>query len=234
MQQETTDITLFVRTSAEDVARWNRQRIVDALIRETDIGLVTAEAISRTVEKQILSAGINLLTSPLIRELVGAQLIERGLERAGNRHARIGFPLYDVSQLLLLENKENANLPHSPEGTNLILAEGIKREYALLDVFSADVAKAHIMGDIHIHGLGYVDRPYSSCQSLEYLKKFGLNLPHALTVAKPAKHAEVLLAHMVRFSATLQGHFAGVIAWDAINFSFAPYLAEMNDKEVRQ
>jgi anaerobic ribonucleoside-triphosphate reductase len=234
MPHETTDITLFVRTSAEDVSRWNRQRIVDALVRETDIDRVMAEEISREVEKQILSAGINLLTSPLIRELVGAKLIERGLERAGNRHARIGFPLYDVSQLILLENKENANLPHSPEGTNLILAEGIKREYALMDVYSADVAKAHITGDIHIHGLGYVDRPYSSCQSLEYLKKFGLNLPHALTVAKPAKHAEVLLAHMVRFSATLQGHFAGVIAWDAINFSFAPYLTDMNDKEVRQ
>ena len=234
MPPETTDLTLFVRTSAEDVSRWNRQRIVDALLRETDIDMVTAEEISREVEKQLLSSGINLLTSPLIRELVGARLIERGLERAGNRHARIGFPLYDVSQLILLENKENANLPHSPEGTNLILAEGIKREYALLDVFSADVAKAHITGDIHIHGLGYVDRPYSACQSLEYLKRFGLDLPHALTVAKPAKHAEVLLAHMVRFSATLQGHFAGVIAWDAINFSFAPYLDEMNDKEVRQ
>ena len=234
MQHETTDITLFVRTSAEDVTRWNRQRIVDALIRETDIDVATAETISREVEKQIISAGINLLTSPLIRELVGAKLIERGLERAGNRHARIGFPLYEVSQLIMLENKENANLPHSPEGTNLILAEGIKREYALMDVFSADVAKAHIMGDIHIHGLGFVDRPYSSCQSLEYLKKFGLDLPQALTVAKPAKHAEVLLAHMVRFSATLQGHFAGVIAWDAINFSFAPYLAGMDDKEVRQ
>ena len=28
---ETTDITLFVRTSGEEIARWNRQRIVDAL-----------------------------------------------------------------------------------------------------------------------------------------------------------------------------------------------------------
>ena len=234
MEHETTDMTLFVRTSTEDVVRWNRQRIVDALIRETNIDIATAEAISREVEKQIIASGIGLLTAPLIRELVDGRLIERGLEQARKMHARLGFPLYDVSQLLLLENKENANLQHSPEGTNLILAEGIKREYALLDVFSPEVAEGHITGDIHIHGLGYVDRPYSSCQSLEYLKKFGLNLPHALTVAKPAKHAEVLLAHMVRFTATLQGHFAGVIAWDAINFSFAPYLMAMNDKEVRQ
>jgi ribonucleoside-triphosphate reductase (formate) len=234
MEQETTDITLFVMTSTEDAARWNRQRIVDALIRETNIDVATAEVISKEVEKQLVSSGINLLTAPLIRELVDAKLIERGLEQARKMHARIGFPLYDVGRLILLENKENANLPHGPEGTNLILAEGIKREYALLDVFSSDVAEAHVMGDFHIHALGFVDRPYSSCQSLEYLKKFGLNLPHALTVAKPAKHAEVLLAHMVRFSATLQGHFAGVIAWDAVNFSFAPYLAAMDDKEVMQ
>src|SRR3972149_4581207 len=234
MEHETTDLTLFVRNAREETTRWNRRRIVDALTRETQIDESEAEAISKDVEKQIVSSGISLLTVSLIRELVDAKLIERGLEQARRMHARIGFPLYDVNQLIFLENKENANLPHSPEGTNLILAEGIKREYALLNVFSSDIAEAHVNGDIHLHGLGYIDRPYSSCQSLEYLKKFGLNLPHALTVAKPAKHAEVLLAHMVRFSTTLQRNFAGVIAWDAVNFSFAPYLSTMDDKEVRQ
>jgi len=232
--QETTDITLFVKTSGEDITRWNRQKIVDALIRETNIDVDTAEVISREVEKQIISSGISLLTTPLIRELVDAKLIERGLEQARKMHALLGFPIYDVRELILHQNKENANVPHGPEGTNLILAEGIKKEYSLYEVFSQDVGDAHIMGDIHLHGLGYIDRPYSSCQSLEYIKKFGLNLPHSLTVAKPAKHAEVLLAHMVRFGAILQGHFAGVISWDAVNFSFAPYLSKMNDKEIRQ
>lgn len=232
--EETTDITLFVKTSGEDITRWNRQKIVDALIRETNIDVDTAEVISREVEKQIISSGISLLTTPLIRELVDAKLIERGLEQARKMHALLGFPIYDVRELILHQNKENANVPHGPEGTNLLLAEGIKKEYSLYEVFSQDVGDAHIMGDIHLHGLGYIDRPYSSFQSLEYIKKFGLNLPHSLTVAKPAKHAEVLLAHMVRFGAILQGHFAGVIGWDAVNFSFAPYLPKMNDKEIRQ
>ena len=128
---ETTDMTLFVRTSSEDIARWNRQRIVDALIRETGIDEETAEMISREVEKQIVSSGISVLTSQLIRELVDAKLIERGMEKARRMHARLGFPLYDVEQLILHQNKENANIPHGPEGTNLILAEGIKRDYAL-------------------------------------------------------------------------------------------------------
>jgi len=77
---DTTDITLFVRTSGEDIVRWNRQRIVEALIRETGVDVDTAETISRDVEKQIVASGISLLTTPLIRELVDAKLIERGLE----------------------------------------------------------------------------------------------------------------------------------------------------------
>ncbi|MBU4371357.1 MAG: anaerobic ribonucleoside-triphosphate reductase [Proteobacteria bacterium] len=231
---ETTDITLFVRTSGEEVARWNRRRIVEALIREAMIDETTAEAISREVEKQIVSSGISLLTSALIRELVDAKLIERGMEHAQRLHARLGFPLYDVRQLIRHQNKENANVPHAPEGTSLALVEGIKREYALHDVFSREVGDAHLSGDLHLHGLGYIDRPYSAFQSLEYLKRFGLKLPHSVTVAGPARHAEVLLAHMVRFGASLQGHFAGVIGWDAVNLSFAPYLAGMGERELEQ
>ncbi len=186
------------------------------------------------MEKQIVSSGIGLLTTALIRELVDAKLIERGLEQARRLHARLGFPLYDVRQLIFHQNKENANVPHAPEGTNLVLVEGIKREYALHDVFSREVGDAHVSGDLHLHGLGYIDRPYSACQSLEYLKRFGLKLPHSVTVAGPARHAEVLLAHMVRFGASLQGHFAGVIGWDAVNLSFAPYLTGMGEREIEQ
>lgn len=232
--EETTDLTLFVRTSSEDELGWDRQKIVDALILETYVDVDTAQQISIEVEKQIISSGISRLTAPLIRELVDAKLIERGLEQARRMHTRLGFPLYDVTQLIFHQNKENANLPHGPDGTNLILAEGIKKEYALFSVFSQDVADAHIRGDIHIHDLGYVDRPYSACQSIEYLKKFGLGLPHSFSVSKPAKHAEVLLAHMVRLSAALQGYFAGTIGWDAVNIFFAPYLETLTDREVEQ
>ena len=231
---ETTDLTLFVRTSGEEIARWNRQRIVDALVREANIDYQLAEEISKEVEKQIFSSSNGVLTTALIRELVNAKLIERGLEKERRLHGRLGFPLYDVRQLILHQNKENANIPHTPEGTNMLFAEGIKKEFSLYDVFSPDIGEAHAAGDIHIHGLGYIDRPYSCCQSLEYLKINGLKLPQAINSAKPARHAEVLLAHMVRFSAILQGHFTGTISWDALNISFAPYLGAMTDKDVLQ
>lgn len=233
-KSETTDLTLFVRTSGEEIILWDRQRIVDALVREAEIDEQLAEQISKEVEKQIVASGISVLTTALIRELVNVRLIERGLEKERRLHGRLGFPLYDVRQLILHQNKQDANIPHSPEGTNLIFAEGIKRELSLYDVFSDDIGEAHVKGDIHIHALGYIDRPYSCCQSLEYLKINGLNLPQAINSANPAKYAEVLLAHMVRFSAVLQGHFASTIGWDAVNISFAPYLTSMTDSEVRQ
>ena len=231
---ETTDLALFVRTSNEDIAGWNRQKIIDALVRETYVDVGTAEQISKEVQEIIIASKIAWVTAPLIRELVDAKLIERGLEKARKMHTRLGVPLFDVDQLILHPNKENANVPHGPEATNLTLAESIKKEYALLKVFSEDVGDAHMRGDIHLHDLGFIDRPYCSGQSLEYIKKFGLNLPNSLSMAKPAKHPEVLLAHMVKFAAALQSNFAGAIGWDAVNLFFAPYLSDLSDREVKQ
>jgi ribonucleoside-triphosphate reductase len=232
--EETTDLALFVRTSDEFISGWDRQKIVEALVRETFVEKEVAEKISKEVEDQIHNLRIKILTAPLIRELVNAKLIEHGLEFARRMHTRLGVPLYDVDQLILHPNKENANVPHSAEATNLTLSEGIKKEYGLLTVFSQDVADAHMRGDIHLHDLGFIDRPYCSGQSLEYIKKFGLNLPNSIAQAKPAKHPEVLLAHMVKFAASLQSHFAGAIGWDAVNLFFAPYLVGKSDKEVKQ
>jgi len=234
IERDSTDIALFVRTSAHDIVAWDRQRIVDALIRETGIGKEIAETIGLEVEEEISRWKIKTLTAPLIRELVDVKLLEHGLEEERKKHTRLGAPLYDVKNIIFSQNKENANVPHGPEATNLTLAENIKKEFALLQVFSPDVSDAHMIGDIHLHDLGFVDRPYCSGQSVEYVKKFGLDLPNALSIARPAKHADVLLAQMVKFSAALQGVFAGAIGWDAINIFFAPFLVGMSEKEVKQ
>jgi ribonucleoside-triphosphate reductase len=232
--KETTDLALFVRTSNEDLVTWNRERIVEALVRETLIDPDTARKISKEVEEMIVTSRISMVTAPLVRELVNSKLIEYGLEKARIMHTRLGVPLYDVDRMIVHPNKENANVPHGPEATNLTLAEWIKKEYALLHVFSPEVGDAHMRGDLHLHDLGFIDRPYCSGQSLEYIKKFGLNLPNALSMAKPAKHPEVLLAHMVKFAAALQSHFAGAIGWDAVNLFFAPYLEGLSDREIKQ
>jgi len=231
---DATDMALFVRSSEDSLQGWDRRRIVEALLRETLLDPDTAETIGQEVEEFVRQSKIKFVSAPLIRELVNAKLLEYGHEDERRRHTRLGMPIYDVEQLILQQNKENANIPHGPEATNLTLAETIKKEFAFLNVFDQEIGDAHMIGDLHLHDLGFIDRPYCSGQSLEYIKKFGLSLPNALSLAKPAKHAEVLLAHMVKFAAALQSNFAGAIGWDAVNLFFAPYLTELDDRRVKQ
>jgi len=225
---------LFVRTSDEEIKKWDKSRIYDALMRETDISEDAAAIVSREVEKMIGELQLDVITAPLIRELTNAKLVEYGLAKIRRQHTRLGVPLYDARQIIMSPNKENANVPHGPEATNLTLAEQIKKEFALLEVFSQDLADAHMRGDIHLHDLGMIDRPYCSGQSIEYVKKFGLNLPNAISIAKPAKHPEVLIEQVVKFSAALQGNFAGAIGWDAFNLFLAPYLTDVDDARMKQ
>jgi anaerobic ribonucleoside-triphosphate reductase len=231
---DATELALFVRTSGDEIIQWDKQRIVKAMVREAGVPDGIAKRISEEVEETVLNSPVKVLTVSLIRELVNAKLIEHGLEDARRKHARLGVPLYDAERIITSPNRENANIPHNPEATSMTLAEAINKQYGLMRVFSEDVADAHARGDIHLHDLGFINRPYCSGQSLEYVKKFGLSLPNALSIAKPAKYPETLLAHMVKFSAALQGHFAGAIGWDAVNIFFAPFLVGLSDREMKQ
>lgn len=231
---EATDLSVFVRTSADDIAVWDREKIIDALVRETGLRREVANIIGVEVEKQIKGLAIEIITAPLIRELVDVKLLEYGLEEARRKHTRLGSPVYDVKKIIFHKNKENANSPHSPESTNFTLAENIKKEFALLNVFSPAVADAHMKGELHLHDLGFVDRPYCSGQSLEYLKKFGLDLPDAAFIFSPPNDAEELISQLVKFSVALHGHFAGAIGWDAVNLFLAPLLVGMDYAEIKQ
>lgn len=231
---ESTDIGLFVRSSDDDLKKWDKKKIYDALMRETDISELNAMIIANDVDSMVKQIGVKYLTAPLIRELTNAKLMERGLEETRKQHTRLGVPIYDAREIIMSPNKENANVPHGPEATNLTLAENIKKEFALLEVFTPDVADAHMSGLVHLHDLGMIDRPYCGGQSIEYVKKFGLNLPNAMSIAKPAKHPEVLIEQIVKFSAALQGHFAGAVGWDAFNVFMAPYLVDVDDKRMKQ
>lgn len=231
---ESTDLTLFVRTSDEELKKWDKQRIFEALMRETDISEDAAAIVATEVDKMVSKMEIEYITAPLIREMTNAKLIEYGLESIRKQHTRLGVPLYDARQIIMNPNKENANVPHGPEATNLTLSENIKKEFALLEVFTPDIADVHMSGTVHLHDLGMIDRPYCSGQSIEYVKKFGLNLPNALSIAKPAKHPEVLIEQIIKFSAALQGHYAGAIGWDAFNTFLAPYLVGVDDKRMKQ
>ena len=232
---ESTDLALMVDALAqEERSPWDASRIRDALMVEAGVDPATAESIALEVEEDLLKYGRTKVTTSIIREMVNVKLFQRGLDAKLADHSRIGLPVHDLETMMFNKNKENSNTSHNPESINLSIAEMVLKEYALTKVFSRDVADAHLKGDIHLHDLGMVNRPYCSGQSVAYPARYGLNIPSITSVSNPAKHADVLLAHMLKMTSVLQNHFAGAIGWDAVNMFFAPYTVGWSYEQYRQ
>jgi ribonucleoside-triphosphate reductase len=227
------DRAMSVRTSEDELRIWNRQAIIKSLKVELGPANGLWSEIAEKVEKQIKRMKIKTITAPLIRELVCVEFLRRGMEREYKKYQRLGLPIWDVENIIFTHNEAvSSNNPHTPETTNMSIAGSVKKDYALADVYSKEVAEAHLKGDIHLHKLDFADRPYCCGNNPEYVKKYGLNLASSAAVAKPAKHADVLILHLIKFSCMLQIHFSGAIGWEAVNVFLAPYLVGLSDKEL--
>lgn len=227
------DRAMNVRTSEDELKTWDRQAIVRSLCRELGPKNGLWQEIAEKVEKQITRTGIKMITAPLIRELVCVELLERGMEKEYIHYQRLGLPIWDVKNLILAHNEQiSSNNPHTPETTNMSIASSVKKDFALSEIYSKDVAGSHLRGDIHLHVLDFPDRPYCCGNNLEYIKKYGLSLSSSLAVAKPAKHPEVLILHLIKFACMLQVHFAGAVGWEAVNVFLAPFLVGLSEKEL--
>jgi ribonucleoside-triphosphate reductase len=117
---------------------------------------------------------------------------------------------------------------------NLEIAEIILKQYALKEIFSKDVADAHMTGAMHIHNLGMPIRVYCSAHSPEYLKKYGLRLLNLSTSSTPAKHAGTLTGHINTFLASMQAYYAGALGLAYINMFYAPLLVGMDYARMKQ
>lgn len=231
-----TDITLLVDPGTRDeLLPWDRERIANALVDEAQLDEQVAHDIARAVERKVFDSGINRISTSLIRELVDNELFERGLSAKLERQKSIGIPKYDLEELIFSKSKENSNIgANNPEAINLAIAETTLKQWALQELFSRDVADAHLSARIHIHDLGYPTRVYCSSHSLEYIKKFGLSLRNLDTSSAPAKYARTLTGHLNTFLASMQAYYAGALGVGYINVLYAPYLEGMSEKEMRQ
>ncbi len=233
---DSTDIHLLVDPGAQaEYYTWDRRRITDALVKEAGLSRPEAASIAKTVEARVYASGKERMTTSLIRELVDNELFERGHQKSREKQAIIGLPKFDIEQLILSKSKENSNIAaNNPEAINLAIAETVLKQYALQEVYSSEVADAHREGAVHIHDLGYPTRVYCSSHSVEYLKKYGLQLENLDTSSAPAKHARTLTGHVNTFLASMQAYYAGALGVAYINIMYAPLVEGMSDAEMRQ
>lgn len=233
---DTTDVSLMVNTETKDETfPWDKAKIIEALKKEADMSDEAASEVASAVEQRVFASGLNRISTSLIRELVDNELFERGHNKKLEKQLVIGMPKYDLEELIMSKNKENSNIAtNNPEAINLAIAENTLKQFALQEVFSKDVADAHLNGMVHIHDLGYPTRVYCSSHSLEYLKKYGLSLQNLDTESAPAKHARTLTGHLNTFLASMQAYYAGALGVGYVNIMYAPYLEGMSYKEMKQ
>ena len=71
---------IFVRTSRLAIEEFDRNKIVESLVKEASVPIDLAQKIARETEKRLSEIRTKYLTAPLIREIVNALLVEKGLE----------------------------------------------------------------------------------------------------------------------------------------------------------
>jgi len=232
----TTDFSLLVYTPQEEIyQQWDKNRIKEALIRECQLSPAVAGAIASAVEEKVIRSGFKEITTTLIRELVNNELVLRGYRKKLATQQILGMPIFNLEEVIYSKSNENSNISaNNPEAVNLAIAEHVLKQYALQRIFSPEVAEAHLRGVIHIHDLGYPTRVYCSSHSLEYIKKYGLELENLDTASAPAAHARTLTGHLNTFLASMQAYYAGALGVGYMNIFYAPYLVGMSDKELKQ
>lgn len=235
-EQDSTELLLLVSgDTKEEIMSWDRSKITAALVREAGLSKLDADAIAAEVERKIFASGIGTVSVDLIRSLVDNELFIRGYETKLQQQRIIGLPTYDLKQLISSKSKENSNVvANNPEAVNLAIAETILKKYALQEMFSPEVSNGHRKGMIYLHDLGFPVRVYCSAHSLEYIKKYGLNLLNLSTVSSPAKHADTLTGHLNTFLASMQAYYAGALGLAYLNIFYAPFFVDVPYEQIKQ
>lgn len=115
-----------------------------------------------------------------------------------------------------------------PGDTDRLLARVLKKEYALAEVFSPAVAEAHLRGDLHIGGLGEIDRYNAALFPLDVVNTNGWD---ALGSANSPTR---FLAQWRQAARLLRGYLHAPAAWRAAAEALEPVLSELDETALRQ
>ncbi|OBZ35911.1 MAG: anaerobic ribonucleoside-triphosphate reductase [Methanohalophilus sp. DAL1] len=239
-----------VRTTDGHMVEWDRNIVVNQLLKETSLSerfhgipaITRDEAlgIAKETEKRIRSMNLRFLSGPLIREVVNMVLIERNDVEWRNISTRVGTPVYDACEIDMgtgFEAKENANLQENAETSHKKKADKISKEQYLL-LLPPKLSDLHLNGDLHIHDLEYMGtRAFCQDWDLRYFFYYGL-MPDGsgakASVAGPAMKAEVAVLHAVKALGSAQTNFAGGQGFYNFLTFLAPFLEGKSYKEIEQ
>ena len=222
---------LLVRTSRYALEEFDVNKIAESLIKEAGMSAELAQKVAKEAEKRLLKAKASYLTAPLIREVVNAILIEKGLEEYRHKLTRLGLPVHDVSALLT-KIRNSLSSPLEEAGRSVF------EEYTLLNVFPRDISDAYLSGALHIHGLGgWILRPSEVIHDLRLFLKNGLCFegPNTLSLSyPPPKNFEAAL--LLAFNVFLHSRreVDGTQTFEYFNIFLAPFFRGVEEGRAKE
>ncbi len=225
---------IFVRTSRLAMEEFDRNKIAEALVKEANVPSVQAQKIARETEKRLLEFKTKYLTAPLIREMVNAILVEKGLEEYRHKLTRLGLPVYDVNQLI----ESTGTTQQGVEAIHKAAADAVMEEYTLLNVLPRDVADAHLSGGLHLNNLGtWVLKPNQFMHDLRFFFQRGLSLGRINLLEPsylPPKSVEASMltaSNVLKIAAT---EASGEQSLDFFNVFLAPFTQNLSEERIRE
>jgi ribonucleoside-triphosphate reductase len=222
---------MLVRTSHSTLEEFDANKIANSLIREARMPAEQAQKVAKEAEKRLLKSKTKYLTAPLVREVVNAILVEKGMEDYRHKLTRLGMPVHEVTALI--EAKDGA------QDSAAILSKAGKTvfgEYTLLNVFPRDIADAHVSGAIHVDGLGtWILKPNEAMHDLRFFLQNGLRLDDPLQLsAGPPQSFEAALS--IAFNVLLHAsrEINEMQTFDYFNVFLAPFIRGMDAARIKE
>lgn len=224
---------MLVRTSHFTFEEFDANKIANSLIREAKMPPDLAQKIAKETEKLLLKSKIKYLTAPLIREVVNAILVEKGMEDYRHKLTRLGLPVHEVTALIEIKDQNS-------EDESAIISAGktVFREYTLLNVFPRDIADSHVSGALHLNGLStWVLKPNEVIHDLRFFLQNGLKRDNFSKLEHSKKSPETFEAALATaFNVLLltRQEVNQTQTIDHFNLFLAPYIRGLEITRIKE
>jgi ribonucleoside-triphosphate reductase len=225
---------ILVRTSRSTLEEFDANRIANSLLRESRMPPELAQKVAKEAEKRLLRSKTKYLTAPLVREVVNAILIEKGLEEYRHKLTRLGLPVYEVAALI----EARSRAAHESASIHETAGEAVLREYMLLNTFPRDIADAHLSGSLHIRGLSsWTLKTSEIMHDLRFFFKNGLDLEKtdpSQAPCSPPENLESALAMTFNVLLHSAKEVSEMQTLDYFNIFLAPFARGMDPSAVKK
>jgi ribonucleoside-triphosphate reductase len=165
--------SILVRASRFALEEFDANKIAGSLVREAKMPADLAQRVSKEAERRLFRSKTKYLTAPLVREVVNAILIEKGLEEYRHKLTRLGLPVHEVTMLLEAKSPD----VQDAESARKIAGDAVMMEYTLIKTFPRDIADAHLGGLLHVDNLSsWTMEPNEIVHDIRFFFQNGVSL----------------------------------------------------------